>query len=187
MSETVAQLTARNVSRAEYEAVRGGGAGLFELSARGRIEVSGAEAVQFLNGLITNDVKTLAAGAWMNAAFPNVQGRLLAQARVLRPGHEEVFLFDTEAATREHVRQSLERFTLAGDFRVRELTDASAQLSLQGVQAAQIIERVLGREAAQVGRMRVAVVAWRGQALTLIRATHTGEDGFDLITSTDVR
>ena len=36
-------------ARGEYEAVRGGrGAGLFDLSARGRVEVSGAEAVRFL-------------------------------------------------------------------------------------------------------------------------------------------
>src|SRR5919112_225023 len=56
-------------ARAEYEAVRGGvGAGLFDLSSRGRVEVSGSEAVQFLNGLVTNDVKALAAGAWMGEA-----------------------------------------------------------------------------------------------------------------------
>src|SRR2546423_10998150 len=161
MSETVAQLTARNVSRAEYESVRGGGAGLFDLSARGRIEVRGTEAVQFLNGLITNDVKTLAPGAWMRAAFPNPQGRLVAVARVLRPDDAERFLFDTEAATRERVRQNLERFTFAGDFHVTDLTAETAQLSLQGAQSAPLIARVLGHEAAQLERKRVRLVAWR--------------------------
>ncbi|MFL6211925.1 MAG: aminomethyltransferase family protein [Pyrinomonadaceae bacterium] len=185
MSELVAQLTTSSVPRAEYDAVRGGGAGLFDLSARGRIEVRGAEAVQFLNGLITNDVKALAPGAWMYAAFPNVQGRLLALARVLRPSAEAVFLFDTEVATRERVRQNLERFTLAGDFHVRDLTAETAQLSLQGTQAAQLIARVLGADAAQLERMHVAVVSWRGHELTLLRATHTSEDGFDLIAGVD--
>src|SRR5947209_18688428 len=52
-------------ARAEYEAVRGGGgAGLFDLSSRGRVEVSGGEAVQFLNGMLTNDVARLEDGAW---------------------------------------------------------------------------------------------------------------------------
>src|ERR1051325_3747019 len=69
---------------AEYAAVREGGAGLIDLSPRGRIEVQGSEAVQFLNGLITNDVKALEAGAWMRAAFPNVQGRLIGEARVVK-------------------------------------------------------------------------------------------------------
>ena len=49
----------------EYNTVRNGGAGVIDLSARGRILVSGSEAVTFLNGLITNDVKTLAKDSWM--------------------------------------------------------------------------------------------------------------------------
>src|SRR5437868_15097309 len=89
---------------AEYEAVRGGaGAGLFDLSSRGRIRVSGGEAVQFLNGMLTNDVARLGEGEWMSAAFPNPQGRFVAAARVFRRG--DAFLFDTEAAKigRAHV------------------------------------------------------------------------------------
>jgi folate-binding protein YgfZ len=171
---------------AEYEAVRGGGAGLFDLSARGRIEVRGAEAVQFLNGLITNDVKTLAPGAWMHAALPNVQGRLLALTRVLRTSAADLFLFDTEAATRARVRDTFARFALAGDFHVTDLTEETAQLSVQGTQSQALIEHVLGGEAAQVERMHVCPINWQAQPLTVMRATHTGEDGFDLIGRTDL-
>ncbi len=100
-------------SEVEYRAVREShSAGLIDLSSRGRIELEGAEVVQFLNGMITNDVKALAVGAWMLAAFPNVQGRLIAFARVLRLD-ENSFLLDTEAPTHERVRSALERFTLA--------------------------------------------------------------------------
>src|SRR5436305_452832 len=113
----------------EYRAVREGGAGLIDFSSRGRIEVSGSEAVQFLNGLITNDVKALADNAWMRAAFPNVQGRLVAEVRVLKLASDR-FIFDTEATTHERVLKTLERFTLAGDFRVTDLTGEWAHLSL---------------------------------------------------------
>src|SRR5687767_8159916 len=68
----------------EYASVRETGAGLIDLSSRGRFLVTGSEAVLFLNGLITNDMKTLAENHWMPAAFPNVQGRLLASVRVVR-------------------------------------------------------------------------------------------------------
>src|ERR671914_312128 len=61
----------------EYAAIRERGAGIIDLSARGRFQVSGSEAVPFLNGLITNDMKTLAENRWMPAAFPNVHGRLI--------------------------------------------------------------------------------------------------------------
>jgi folate-binding protein YgfZ len=164
---------------AEYEAVRGGGAGLLDLSSHGLVEVSGNEAVQFLNGLITNDVKALDEGAWMLAAFPNVQGRLIAFARVLRHSGN-LFLFDTEAATHRALFKTLERFTLAGDFHVRDRTGETVLLSVQGARAAQLIGATLGEEAARLERGRVHTAQWDGQRLSLIRATHTGEDGFDL-------
>ncbi len=88
---------------------------------RGLIAVWGNEAVQFLDGMITNDMKTLGDGEQMLAAFPNAQGRLLAVVRVLRQG--ERYLIETEEATREKVFQNLFRFTFAGDFFVEDLSD----------------------------------------------------------------
>jgi len=103
-----------------YNFISEGGVGYIE-KKRGLIEVSGKEAIQFLNGLITNDVAKLEDGAAMLAAFPNAQGRLLAVVGVMRAGDK--FLFVTEAATREKVFQNLFRFTYAGDFYVDDLSE----------------------------------------------------------------
>src|SRR4030081_638604 len=131
-----------------YAAVREGGAGLFDLRSGGRILVSGAEVVMFLNGLITNDMKTLAVDSWMPAVFPNVQGRLLASVRVIhRP---DGFLIDTESATHDTVLKLLERFTLAGDFRVGDVTSELAMLSVQGKRAEEIIHATIGEAAAKI-------------------------------------
>jgi folate-binding protein YgfZ len=157
----------------------GGGAGLIDLSSRGRIEVGGSEAVPFLNGLITNDVKALETGAWMRAAFPNVQGRLIGEARVLKLASDR-FLFDMEAASHERVLKTLERFTLAGDFHVTDLIAETALISVQGARAAEIIKTTLGEEAARVERSRIHFAEWSGQPLQVIRASETAEDGFDL-------
>ncbi|QYO66295.1 YgfZ/GcvT domain-containing protein [Leptolyngbya sp. 7M] len=103
-----------------YKHIRSGGTGFHE-QERGLIAVWGREAVQFLDGMITNDVKTLGDGHQMLAAFPNAQGRLLAVVRVLRQGDR--FLIETEEATREKVYQNLFRFTFAGDFFVEDLAE----------------------------------------------------------------
>jgi folate-binding protein YgfZ len=180
---------------AEYAAVRGApaflpaerrdpgqqndhGAGLIDLSARGRMLVSGSEAVSFLNGLITNDMNTLAENRWMPAAFPNVQGRLLAAVRVVH--RDDGFLIDTESVTHDTVLKLLERFTLAGDFKVTELTKDTTLLSIQGAQATDIVGGVLGETAASVSGSAVAIVPWQNEQVTIIRVTHTAEDGFDL-------
>jgi len=164
---------------AEYAAVRDDNAGVIDLSSRGRVEVSGGEAVQFLNGLITNDVKTLEENSWMPAAFPNVQGRLVASVRVVRRGN--TFLFDTEPATHSVMLKTLERFTLAGDFRVRDVTRETAHVSVQGKDSARVVGAALGEAAASVPQRKTVGVSWDGTNATVIRATHTAEDGFDLI------
>jgi folate-binding protein YgfZ len=149
---------------AEYAAVRDDGVGLIDLSARGRISVSGSEAVMFLNGLITNDLKMLGENRWMSAAFPNVQGRLLAAVRVIR--RRDDILLDTEAATREKVIKIIERFTLAGDFKVADVTNTSAMISVQGHRANQFLELMT-----------------RDDQTTIVPSTHTAEKGFDVIVS----
>jgi len=103
-----------------YNHIRSDGAGFIEMP-RGLITLWGKEAVQFLDGMITNDMKTLEDGKQMLAAFPNAQGRLLAIIRVLRNG--ERFLIETEDTTKEKVFQNLFRFTFAGDFFVDDLSE----------------------------------------------------------------
>jgi folate-binding protein YgfZ len=112
-----------------YQQIRGGQAGVYE-SKRGLIAVWGGEAVQFLDGLITNNVKELADGEQMLAAFPNAQGRLLAVVQVKRQGTR--YLFETEEATREKVFQNLYRFTFAGDFFVEDLTEGLTYFEIFG-------------------------------------------------------
>jgi len=115
-----------------YNHIRSGGMGFHE-QKRGLIAVRGKEAVPFLDGMITDDMKTLADGAQMLAAFPNAQGRLLAVVRVLRDGDR--FLIETEEATREKVFNNLFRFTFAGDFFVEHLSENFRYFELFGSRA----------------------------------------------------
>ena len=143
----------------EYESVRGDGAGLIDLSAsRGRIRVTGSEATMFLNGLITNDITNATESKWLPAVFPTVQGRLIGAVRILRL--DDGFLIDTEAASHDAVMKTISRFTMAGDFRVSDVSNEMALLTVQGKRAAEVIE---------------------GVEAIVVRATHTGEDGFDLL------
>ena len=172
------EMGATGDSATEYSTVRDGGAGLIDLSSRGRLLVSGSEAVMFLNGLITNDMKTLAVNTWMPAAFANVQGRLLAVVRVIN--REDGFLIDTEDVTHPTVLKTLERFTLAGDFRVMDITSETTWISVQGKSAEKVIKAVFGDKATFERQKIMKAKLANGQEVTIIRATHTAEDGCDL-------
>lgn len=106
--------------RLHYNHIHNGGTAYYK-QPRGLIAVHGSEAIQFLDGMITNDVKTLADGAHVRAAFPDAKGRLIAMSRIMRQG--ERFLIETEEATHQKVHENLARFTAAGDFKVEDLSD----------------------------------------------------------------
>ncbi|HEX8566210.1 MAG TPA: glycine cleavage T C-terminal barrel domain-containing protein [Pyrinomonadaceae bacterium] len=165
----------------EYKAVRESGAGMFDFPKRGLIEVSGGEAVQFLNGMLTNDIAKLPENSWMLAAFPNVQGRLLAFVRVLKIGDK--FLFDTEAATREKVFNNLFRFTFAGDFKVRDLSEEMNLHSIQGKLAGEILK---SKVQSPKFKSEVVEAEFNGEKVFVINSTHTAEDGFDLFATANL-
>ena len=170
----------------EYATVRERGAGLIDLSARGRLRVSGSEAVMFLNGLITSDMKTLEHNHWMPAIFPNVQGRLLAAARVIRTDGQSgnaqpAFVLETEPATHDRVLQIIQKFTLAGDFHVTDLMTDTVLLSLQGKAARQKLAKVLGEGAASAANEKIMQSTFHDDQVIVVPATHTAADGLDLI------
>jgi len=172
----------------EYAAVREGGVGLLDLSARGRLLVKGSEAIAFLNGLITNDMKKLAENQWMPAVFPNVQGRLLASVRIIRTADDTAgktaqptFIIDTEPASHDRVFQTIQKFTLAGDFHVADLTGETVLLSVQGRAPAAKLANVLGASDVGIDVGSVTQIIWQNNPILVIRATHTAADGFDLL------
>ena len=99
------------------------------------------------------------------------------------------FLIDTEAATHERVLKTIERFTLAGDFRVTDVTSQTAQLSVQGSKAADVVQPVLGEAATRIATNGAIEIIWQHDGETVnvsvIRASHTAADGFDLIVNSD--
>src|SRR5437773_5930555 len=72
-------------ARKEHLSVRSSG-GVVDLFHHGAVRISGSEAAQFLNGLVTSNVKTLDAGKGMRAALLTGHGKVRALCRVLNLG-----------------------------------------------------------------------------------------------------
>ena len=100
----------------EHLAVRAN-AGLIDLSYCGSMKVGGGEAVQFLNGLVSNDVKSLVEGKGMRAAFLTGHGKVRALCRVFNLGQE--FLVINDAQTHDKVFKYVFPFSYAGDLRLQ--------------------------------------------------------------------
>jgi tRNA-modifying protein YgfZ len=111
--------------------------GLLDRSGRGKLIVAGAEAAEYLQGQLTNDVEALDPGDGQYAALLDRKGHMQADMRVLRLGTEELGL-DTEAEALATVRRHLETYKIGRDVSVTDVSDARAILSLIGPRSVEI-------------------------------------------------
>ncbi|MFN2613171.1 MAG: folate-binding protein YgfZ [Solirubrobacterales bacterium] len=105
--------------------------GLIDRSARGKLKLSGAEAAEFLQGQLTNEIEALEPEQGAYAALLNRKGHLRADMRVLRLSPEEIWL-DTEPEALEDLRSHLERYKIGRQVKVADVTRDWAIASLIG-------------------------------------------------------
>ena len=117
------------IATAEYELLRTS-VGLVDRSARAKLLVTGAEAAEFLQGQVTNDVEALEPGRGCYAALLNHKGKLRADMRVLRL--EEGVWLDAEPQAQEVLVHTVRTYSLGRDVAFEDLTDTRAILSLIG-------------------------------------------------------
>lgn len=118
-----------------YEALMHG-AGLLDLSARGRIRITGEDRARLLHAMTTNHVQQMKPGDGVYAFFLNAQGRILADVYVLC--FDDHFLLDTAPETRKIVFEHLDRYIIADDVTLEDVTDETFCIGLEGPMAEDI-------------------------------------------------
>lgn len=112
-----------------YEALRNSAAWI-DLSARGKIRVTGEDRARLLHAMSTNDVQHLAPGSGLYAFFLNEKGRILADACIYNLG-ENLFL-DTEPETAGKLRDHLDKYIIADDVYLEDETATWTAIGLEG-------------------------------------------------------
>ena len=162
--------------RAEYEAVRRA-VGLIDLSVQGKVRFTGADRVDFLNRMLSNDVKGLPVGGGCRAFLLNPKGHVVAYLALHVLGEE--LLADTDRLTADAAIEMLNRYVVADDVTVEDVSDAWGLLSLQGPKAAAALGDLLGAapplEPLQHVERQVA-----GGPARIVWRSRTGEAGYDL-------
>jgi aminomethyltransferase len=109
-----------------------------DVSAQGRIVVRGDDRARLLHAMTTNDVQHLAPGQGCYAFFLNAQGRILADVNLLC--FSDHLLLDTESETRSKVYEHLDRYIIADDVTLEDVSDQTAAISVQGPTAGAVLE-----------------------------------------------
>jgi folate-binding protein YgfZ len=96
----------------------------FDLSARAKLRLSGADRVRFLNGQTTNDVRRARAEATQEACVLNAKGHLDAHLFLFATPND--IWIDADQELREQLRLRLERYVIADDVVIEDVTDQFA-------------------------------------------------------------
>src|SRR3954468_10545269 len=97
------------IATTDYERLREA-VGLVDRSARGKLRLTGSEAVEYLQGQVTNDVAALEPGSGCYAALLSHKGKMLTDMRVLR-GKDFVWI-DTEPDGLQAIKRNAGMFSI---------------------------------------------------------------------------
>jgi folate-binding protein YgfZ len=146
-----------------------------DVSTRGRLRITGEDRARLLNAMTTNQVQGLLPGQGCYLFFLNAQGRILGDANLFC--FEDYLLLDTEPETRQKIFEHLDRYIIADDVTLEDVTETTAAVAVEGPQAATVFS-ALGVEVLPVDPYSWA--SWGSR--TIARVSTTGPDGFCIFT-----
>jgi len=92
----------------------------FDLSARVKLRISGADRLRFLNGQLTNDVRKATETNAIEGCVLNAKGKM--EAHLFLHAQAESFVLDADPALQPSLQSRLERYIIADDVQIEDVT-----------------------------------------------------------------
>lgn len=163
----------------EHEAVRTQ-AGLFDVSHMGEVEVTGPQALDFVQYLVTNDIAVLNDNqiAYSFMCYPD--GGVVDDLLVYKFSNDHYFLVINAANVQKDVDWINEN-AKAYDVNVKNLSDDISEVAIQGPNAQKILQKLTDTDLTEIGFFYLKRdVNVAGANCLVSRTGYTGEDGFEI-------
>jgi folate-binding protein YgfZ len=165
----------------EYAALRKACA-LFDRPQRGTILVRGAERIDFLNRMITQELKDLLPFASRHAFWLNRRGRIDADVRVT--AIDDHLRFDLDAHAVRRTIETLQSYLFAEEVELVDASESLHRLALHGPEAAALLSgasvQSAGPGLAELADRRACVVRVGADEVLVERDDACGEVGLEL-------
>jgi folate-binding protein YgfZ len=163
-------------TRAEFRLLTSS-CGIFDLASRAKIQLTGSHRVRWLNGMITNNVRDLAAGHGVYGFVLTPQGRIQADVYAYQRG--DSLLVDTDQAQLEKVLAIFRRYIIMDDVKIGELNGKLTAIGLAGPGSEDALKRA-GIEFSSLQPLQFADVTGDEITMTLVRGDNPLVDSFEL-------
>ena len=168
----------------EARAVRSG-AGVFDVSHMGRVEITGPGAAAFLDRLLSFDAPGLRLGRARYGVICNEEGGIIDDCITYLRAPER-FLLIPNAGNMAEVLQWLKRWAPSdGEVSIEDVTSTFAMIAHQGPQAEESLDEIIDLDLARLRPFRAAETTVLGADSFVARTGYTGEDGFEIVTPSE--
>lgn len=163
--------------RGEYAALRNG-VGIFDLCYQAHILVRGEDALRFLHGMVSNDVKALAPGRGCYATILNPQGHLLADLYVF--SIPDALLLETRWDLKNKVYETLDHYIIADQVELEDPSEHIAAIGLEGRSARALVKALFGDDFAAAENLSFSEKPLGKASVRVIKRSSAGGEGFAL-------
>ncbi|MSU37410.1 MAG: glycine cleavage system aminomethyltransferase GcvT [Pedosphaera sp.] len=176
----------------EHHAVRTA-AGIFDISHMGEVMVSGAEASNFLNAQLTNNIGKLDLGQGQYTLMCNERGGVIDDLYAYRISSFDFLLVVNASRIEEDVAWLQKRhdaFPERGRVDVRNLSDIFGAVAVQGPRVREFIDLAIPRpagseaiaaRASSLRKNEFDLFGFADETIYVACTGYTGEDGFEVI------
>lgn len=156
--------------------------GVFDVSHMGEFYVTGRQALDFVDYIVTNDIRSAAPGKAIYSPMLNEQGGIVDDLIVYKVSDSELFIC-VNAANIEKDFSAMSQFASKFDCKFENLSQNYSLLALQGPQSFQVLKELLP-EINDIGYYSIQILESEKEVKSFIARTgYTGEDGFEIFGS----
>src|SRR6266699_2678450 len=118
---------------------------------RTHLKFTGPDRVRYLNAILTNDIKDLAAGQGTVSLLLNPQGHILAEIETYALADHHVGI--SYAMIREQLVQWMDKYIIMADVTLTDETERWGTLAPEGPKAAAVVKELTGVDLGQVNEL----------------------------------
>ena len=162
--------------RGEFHALVSG-SGVYDLSLRAKISLTGRDRVRWLNGMVTNNIRDLEPGRGVYAFLLHPQGHILGDLYAYNRG--ESLLVDTDRSQVEKILAVFDKYIIMDDVEVANVGDRLTAVGIAGPKSRETLQAA-GFEVPDLKPLQFVETTWRDVGVTLIRGDNPQVELFEL-------
>jgi len=151
------------------------GCGIYQ-PERALISLTGRDRVRWLNGMVSNNIRDLAAGHGVYAFVLTPQGHIQADLYAFNRG--ESLLIETERAQSAALLQIFRKYIIMDKVEIEDLSEKTAVFSLTGPKSGDVVDSLgLGKD---LGTLQLDEINRNGTAVTQVRGDNPSFPNYEL-------